>query len=583
MAKMIPPYIGKEVKSNGEKQIFELFKNGPYTNDWVVLHSLALNQHVKRMYGEIDFLVLAPNLGVFCLEVKSGNVNRIEGLWKFTNRFGQSNTKTRGPFEQAQEGMFSLISAIKRKFGNESKLGRVICGYGVMFPHILFEAGGTDQEGWKIYDRDSKRLPISNYIKKLSQMTLHKMDNSGWVNVRDNLPNESDIQKLVSFLRGDFEKFVTLNQKADDINDQMNKYTEEQYRCLDQMIDNPRCLFQGAAGTGKTMIAIESVKRKLHQKKRVLFICFNSLLGVWLSSQFEDFKSDDFFVGTFHQLLEKISLSSNEYLNYQSNRNDEYYKYDLPLLALEEIDKGVIEPFDTVIIDEGQDLLRSEYLDTIGSLIKGGLSGGSFEIYCDFERQAIYSELTPQEMQELLADRASFVKFKLTTNCRNTKYIGEETSLISGFASPPYLPAKIEGLPVEYYFCKDISEQTTKLKMLLNKLKLDKIPSNQITILSPFIYRNSCVSKINQDDTEIVDLSLTKLKTGKPSVTFSTIQGFKGMENKYIILVDINRLNDEKLWSLFYVGMSRAQVGLYIFVDHKEKNEYKKIQRRRFQ
>ncbi|HHV00457.1 MAG TPA: hypothetical protein GXX76_11475 [Bacteroidales bacterium] len=39
------------------------------------------------MYGEIDFLVLAPKLGVFALEVKGGRVRREDGVWYFTNRY----------------------------------------------------------------------------------------------------------------------------------------------------------------------------------------------------------------------------------------------------------------------------------------------------------------------------------------------------------------------------------------------------------------------------------------------------------------------------------------------------------------
>ena len=90
MARMIPPYVTSEVKSRGERQIFELFKNDPDTADWIVLHSLNLCHHTKRIYGEIDFLVLAPLRGVFVLEVKSGDVKRKGGVWFYTNRFKET-------------------------------------------------------------------------------------------------------------------------------------------------------------------------------------------------------------------------------------------------------------------------------------------------------------------------------------------------------------------------------------------------------------------------------------------------------------------------------------------------------------
>ncbi|GAI15729.1 unnamed protein product, partial [marine sediment metagenome] len=102
MARMLPPYISEQVKSTGERQIFDLFKNDPGTEDWVVLHSLGLMRHAARLYGEIDFLVLAPSLGIFCLEIKSGDIKREEGIWRFMNRFGEVTTSTRGPFQHAE-------------------------------------------------------------------------------------------------------------------------------------------------------------------------------------------------------------------------------------------------------------------------------------------------------------------------------------------------------------------------------------------------------------------------------------------------------------------------------------------------
>ena len=174
MARMIPPIISDKVESNGERQIFDWFENDPQTKNWVVLHALALSQHSKRLYGEIDFVVLAPGLGIFCLEVKSGRVARNEGVWEYTNRFGQAASKPYGPFEQAKDGMFSLKEAIKKNFGHNSHLNQLLYGYGVMFPHITFSAVGLNQEDWQIYDRRSRQKPISHYITHLSKQFQKK-------------------------------------------------------------------------------------------------------------------------------------------------------------------------------------------------------------------------------------------------------------------------------------------------------------------------------------------------------------------------------------------------------------------------
>ena len=79
MAIMIPSVISPEVKSSAERKIFEWFQNAPGTDKWIVLHSLGITTHNKVIYGETDFLVLAPQLGIFALEVKGGRVKRENG------------------------------------------------------------------------------------------------------------------------------------------------------------------------------------------------------------------------------------------------------------------------------------------------------------------------------------------------------------------------------------------------------------------------------------------------------------------------------------------------------------------------
>ena len=115
MAVMIPSIISPEVKSAAEKHIFHWSENAPGTDKWIVLHSLGIATHNKVIYGETDFLVLAPRLGIFALEVKGGRVRRENGIWYFTDRYEHTNSKVRGPFEQAKDGIFSIVDVIKNR------------------------------------------------------------------------------------------------------------------------------------------------------------------------------------------------------------------------------------------------------------------------------------------------------------------------------------------------------------------------------------------------------------------------------------------------------------------------------------
>lgn len=587
MARMIPPNIALEIRSSGERLIFELFEKDPQTKNWIVLHSLCLAKHTKRLYGEIDFLVLAPDFGIFCLEVKSGDVKREEGIWKFRNRFGETTSSSRGPFQQVQEAMFTLMTAIRDKYGENSRLTRFLYGYGVMFPHILFRVNDLDYERWQVYDRDSRRQPISEYIRQLSINTRKKVEKCHWFHEVESLPNKTDTDTLLSFLRGDFERIVSPKDALDDVERQIDQYTSEQYVCLDQLRANPRCLFQGAAGTGKTMIALESIRRGLFEKKRILMTCFNRRLGNWLALQFVKYKKEDnLLAGSFHRLLARIT--SNIRSDIPSDQTtDEYLRFTLPITVLEAVDRGIIEPFDKIVIDEGQDLIVPEYLDVFDALLKGGFSGGNWEIYADFERQAIFKKVSAVEMVKMLESRANFIKFKLMVNCRNTKTIAEETSILSGFDSPPLTRSQINGPPVGYFFYSDQNNQGNKLESVILSLLKQGINSRNISILSPRVWENSCVSKLNQQrlhklyrvtvtepDSNMEQPSVISLPEGSGNIGFSTIHGFKGLENSYVILTDINKIDDDEFRSVLYVGMSRARVGLFVLIDETARSEY---------
>lgn len=68
-----------------------------------------------------------------------GRVKRENGIWYFTNRYGKTNSKVRGPFEQAKDGIFSIVDAMKKRVDIEHHhIPNVLFGYGVMFPDIEY-------------------------------------------------------------------------------------------------------------------------------------------------------------------------------------------------------------------------------------------------------------------------------------------------------------------------------------------------------------------------------------------------------------------------------------------------------------
>ena len=194
-------------------------------------------------------------------------------------------------------------------------------------------------------------------------------------------------------------------------------------------------------------------------------------------------------------------------------------------------------------------------------------------MFGDFSMQAIYAAgVSGIQMIEKLEDQTSFIRFKLTVNCRNTKPICKEIETVTGFKAPHDLWTKVDGPPVQYITWSTMEDQCKKLKELLKQLETSHISPEQITILSPRKKEDSVVSML--DGYVVKDF---KVPLGR-NTTFCTIQAYKGLENTVIILTDIEDFSEEKL---MYVGLSRACSGLFILESDAAKKEYDDIWVRR--
>ena len=111
---MMPAYC-PETAPPGEKALYAALASGKETDDWIVLHSLAIAEHVRQVEGEADFVVIVPHGGVLVIEVKSHRHVEIadDGRWKL----GNAAPTARSPFQQAKEAMYSIRGYVEqRKF-----------------------------------------------------------------------------------------------------------------------------------------------------------------------------------------------------------------------------------------------------------------------------------------------------------------------------------------------------------------------------------------------------------------------------------------------------------------------------------
>lgn len=581
MAKMIPPYISVDCKSPGEKLLFDRFRTDPATDDWIVLHSLGIAKHPERLSGEIDFVVVVPGLGVLCLEVKAGNVKRHDGFWIYGSGIYQEKS-TVGPFRQASDGMHAVKKYLSRE---DQSLNRILIYSGVIFTYINFDEESPEWHKWQHADRSRiYSTPISEVCSRILRCAhehVRSTPSSFWYDTKASRPDKEQCLKITNILRGDFECVFPLRAAIDQTEKQIIAFTEEQFAALDTLDVNHRLVFRGPAGTGKTFLAVEAARRSALSGKKTLLVCFNRMLGQWLSQSTKSFRDQNprmLTAGTLHSVMRSMIKTENT-ADYSQN----YWNKQLPLSVIESILEENLEApqFDMLIVDEAQDIIKEEFLDVLDLLLTGGLSGGRWAFFGDFERQAIYTQpsvdLHSIDCMEILRKRSPFhFVYPLRINCRNTLNISvgiEVACLLDPRYSKVLHSESGSDIDIEFYSTQE--EQQHKLLKQITSLR-NIFSGNEIVVLSPRENAVSCAEQLSIVDKN-AHLSPFNLNSPKTVTGYTTIQAFKGMEAPVVILTDIEELEGYYAQALLYIGMSRARINLVLIMHEKCRKKYLEI------
>lgn len=571
---MIPPNFSPTTP-RGERDLFQKLEKDPHTKDWVVFHSLDIKKHRTKIEGELDMVVLVPGHGILCIEVKGCDVKRIDGEWIYSYPTSRSKS-LEGPFKQASKAMHSLRDYIKSK---DTSLENLLFFSCVIFTNVDFEEDSPEWHSWQyINARTFYKNPISANLLRILGMakkhTADKVGGSSWFDDKKSCPTIGQIDKIVSLIREDFEYAISPRRMIEQAEQRIIHFTEEQYEALDLLQENQRVLFKGPAGTGKTFIAIEQFRRMLKDGSAVLFLCFNKLLGDWLKIQTDEIGTSNSKCGTFHSLLLEIT---KEKPAKDSGKN--YWDTFLPDKAFEcLVEDPHPNKYDFIILDEAQDLIKDQYLDVLDLLLKGGLAGGRWAFFGDFERQAIYLDDLKQGADKALSNlkqrSPNFATYSLRINCRNAEAIAETLTFTSGL-TPGYKKVlnDIEDGDASPYFYKSEEEQQALLSNLLIEVKRLYKPT-EIVILSMNDDSKSCAGKFTKNN---LNLEPIRSHINENSVAYGSVHSFKGLEAPVVILTDIESLVDERDQSLLYIGMSRARIRLCILMHENCRQKYMKL------
>lgn len=551
--------------SKAERRLFNRLRS-ELPDDCYVLHSLGLADHETKRWGEADFVILSPR-GIFVIEVKGGGVNCENGVWIFTNRRGESNQKTEGPFEQAKKGMFEVEKLLR-----DAGLRNMLIGFGVIISDDTFTTVGAEILPEVLLDRRNIHKPLIGYLQDLAAYWSSRTNRSGFMPA---YPEKGDLEKARQILRPDIRTALTLNSSLSRIEQEQVELIEEQCRILERMNANPRTVVKGSAGTGKTLLALDTAVRRAEKGQRTLYLCYNRLLGKHVREHVQANFSDLPLVATsihswFRHIIGKAGLS--EILTQKSEADDDFYSEHFPTVYQEALIELADEGFDCLIIDEAQDLISGPNLDALDLTLKNSLSDGNWHVFLD-PLQTIYNGFDYSLVERLRS--YGFSEYELTVNCRNTMAVAVTASTISGLNIP--LEDAVEGGMTDVRFITRDGNQHKALEKALGKFIKDGVGRDDIIILTKHPLNKSSLADVERlADLRIRDLNEDSSRGGK-GIDFCTMHAFKGLERKVVLAWDLDDLDDENNRLLHYCGLTRARSCLIAFVNDQERSAYERL------
>lgn len=554
---MMPSYR-PESAPPGEKALYAALASSPGTEGWIVLHSLAIAEHVRQVEGEADFVVIVPDHGVLVIEVKSHQTISVldDGQWKL----GHDRPTSRHPFKQANEAMHSLRCFLESKNLDLRSIPLLSCAWFTEVRARTMLPSSTEWHDWQVLDSEDLRKGVpAAILRTLAEGKAHLDAKIQYFSYGGVGPDQAQTERIASILRPRFELATVAGDRRRVREQELISFIGEQYEALDAMQDNRQVLFTGPAGSGKTLLATEAARREVSMGRSGRLLCFNRFLGRRLVSDMDDLPG--LTVGTLHKELVRIVG-----VQPPPGAGPDFWERELPDRAMEvllEGGEGLVSDF--LVVDEIQDIVREPYLDVLDLMVAGGLAEGRLLLFGDFERQAIFD--APDGRELLRCRVGQLTTHRLITNCRNLPRIGYQVNTFSKL-QPGYQRFRRldDGFDPSVFTYKSGSDQSEQLVSAVRTLRNDGFELNEIVVLSP-LEGNSTASRTTDTWLRQVLRPADGSASRPGQLSYSTIQAFKGLEARAVVVTDIDRHTMPNFESLLYVGLTRATDRLFALIE----------------
>lgn len=214
--------------------------------------------------AEIDLVLLDPQRGITVVEVKGGRMH-----YDGTGRWLQNGKGRRDPVQQVKRAGSTLKKLLEQ---HRHTINSIQIHWVVATPDCDLDApGGGVLAREQLWDGRAAGDLADRY------------DRSTGALASDQRPLGPRTDGIVRLLRsrevvGQESVAAAIEQHEHSV----RVFGESHRNVLHQITNNPHVLVTGAAGTGKTLLGIEAAVRYATLGERVLFTCWNVVLGRWL-------------------------------------------------------------------------------------------------------------------------------------------------------------------------------------------------------------------------------------------------------------------------------------------------------------
>ncbi len=544
MARFIPNVATEDIAHDSERVVYEALQGLP--SPYVVLHSFPWLRPTRDLAGEplregeADFVILHPQRGLLVLEVKGGQPELAGRVWT------RAGKELRDPFDQARRSRYALLDAVEER--TRRRVHRKLLTHGdvVVFPHANFVGTLPVNSDPRIVV-DAREIPILS--------TRIEQAFKAWTRSETHL-GPSQFLEMLDALMPKLRLMRCAGAEVSAEKHRIVQVTLDQRETLLGLLENDRVLVEGTAGSGKTLLAVEFALTLANRGERVLFLCFNRHLCAWVQEQAKHDARAQRAEGhldilTFHSYARGLAKRAGIDFDVPSANEQTFWDDEVPLIMEQALEvlraRGQTVGFDAIVVDEAQDFAPDWWV-TIESLSRAKQAGRLYA-FLDMNQSLRGSvKLPPVPLP---------ARFRLMTNCRNTKAIARSGASLAR-VEVRLLPGSPSGEAPAIRRAVSSAAEAGLVLAEVRQLIHQGFNPQQLALIGPAAYENSSLARHAEvDGVPLIDDAVDWRRGAGVLVT--TARAFKGLEADVVIAYGLAGFGTRFTPTDLYVAWTRAR------------------------